>query len=320
MNPIVNFEQSPSIAIIILNWNGKDDTCECIESVQKLDYPNYKIIVADNGSKDDSIAVLTDRFPNVLIIENGQNLGYAEGNNRAITHAMAQGFDYLLLLNNDAIVDPQLLNGFISASQANPKAGVFGAKIYYLNEPEKIWFAGGNVLSDLLIINHEGFGKTDDGRSWEDIRSMDYACGCALFFKADVVKKIGTLENNFFLMWEEVDFCYRARRAGFDCLFVPKAIAWHKISASFKGGNAGCLQHYFMVRNRLLWIERNIAWKQRSRFYLKVFLPDLNYSIRGCISPNADSSRRIKAQVSLVAVRDYILRKFGDCPTWIRSI
>jgi GT2 family glycosyltransferase len=316
---MANLDPSATVAIIILNWNGKDDTCKCIESVQKLDYTNYKIIVADNGSEDDSIAVLTDRFPEVVILKNGQNLGFAEGNNRAITYAMAQGFDYLLLLNNDAIVDPQMLNSFISASQSHPKAGVFGAKIYYLSEPQKIWFAGGKILSE-LITTHEGSNQTDDGQSWEDIRPIDYACGCALFFKADVVKKIGALETNFFLMWEEVDFCYRARRAGFDCLFVPKAIAWHKISASFKGGGTGCLQHYFMVRNRLLWIERNIALKEKSVFYIKVFLPDLKYSIRGCISRNADADQRLKAQVSLVAIRDYVLRKFGDCPTWIRSI
>jgi GT2 family glycosyltransferase len=319
MKSIVNLENSPSVAIIVLNWNGKDNTCECIESVQKIDYPNYQIIVADNGSEDDSITVITHRFPDIFILENGLNLGYAEGNNRAITYAMEQGFDYILLLNNDAIVDPQVINSFISASQANPKAGVFGAKIYYLSEPRKIWFAGGKILSNFITF-HEGGGEIDDGLSWEDIRPIDYACGCTLFFKSDVVKKIGALENNFFLLWEEVDFCYRARRAGFECLFVPKAIAWHKISASFKAGNAECLQSYFMVRNRLLWIERNISWKQRSSFYVKVFSHDLNYYIRSCISAKSDSNQRMQSQVSLVAVRDYVLRKFGDCPKWIRSI
>ena len=314
-----NLINTPKIAVIILNWNGKYDTCECIESVQKLDYQRYKIIVVDNGSEDDSVQYLKQKYPDILIVENGANLGYAEGNNRAIEYAIEQNFDYILLLNNDAVVDQQILNSFINVSKAHPNAGIFGAKIYYLNEPQKIWFAGGKILPD-LITAHEGLGEIDDGVSWEEVRPIDYACGCALFFKSDVVRKIGLLESKFFLMWEETDFCCRARRAGFECLFVPKALVWHKISASFKGGDEGYLQKYFMVRNRLLWIERNTSFNQRSTFYKQAFLPDLNQYIRGYLSPRSDSKRRIKSQVYLVAVRDYILRRFGDCPSWIRSI
>ena len=310
---------NPSVAIVILNWNGKEDTCECLKSVARLKYRNYQVIVADNGSKDDSVKAISQRFPSTLIIENGDNLGYAEGNNRAISYSIEQNFDYVLLLNNDAIVDPQLLDSFMSVSEANPNAGVFGAKIYYLSEPQKIWFAGGKILPE-LITSHEGFGDIDDGLAWEEVRSIDYACGCALLVKADVIKKIGMLESKFFLMWEETDFCCRSRAAGFECLFVPKALVWHKISASFKGGDEGYLQNYFMVRNRLLWIERNISFNERCDFYRRVFIPDINNYIRGCISPNSDSRRKLKSQVSLMAVRDYLLRKFGDCPKWVRSI
>jgi GT2 family glycosyltransferase len=309
----------PSVAIIILNWNGKENTCECLKSVERLDYLNYQVIVADNGSGDDSVAEIEQKFPKTVIIKNGANLGYAEGNNRAITYALERDFEYVLLLNNDAIVDPQLINSFISASVQNHQAGVFGAKIYYLSEPRKIWFAGGKILPELLT-SHEGFGEIDDGLAWEEVRSIDYACGCALFVKSEVIEKIGALESKFFLMWEETDFCCRARKAGFECLFVPKALVWHKISASFKGGDEGYLQNYFMVRNRLLWIERNITLNERLNFYRRVFLPDLNNYIRGYISPKSDARRKLKSQVCLVAVRDYILRKFGDCPNWIRSI
>jgi GT2 family glycosyltransferase len=308
-----------SIAIIILNWNGKYDTCECIESVQKLNYSNYKIIIVDNGSEDDSVRFLRQKYSDLLIIENGANLGYAEGNNRAIEYAIDRQFDYILLLNNDAIVDSQILNSFIDVSKSHPNAGIFGAKIYYFNEPQKIWFAGGKISPD-LITGHEGIGEIDDGVSWEEVMPIDYACGCALFFKSDVVKKIGLLEKKFFLMWEETDFCCKARRAGFECLFVPKALVWHKISASFKGGDEGYLQQYFMVRNRLLWIERNISFNLRLTFYRRVMLPDLNHYLRGCISPKSGLKHRIKSQVYMTAVSDYVLRNFGDCPSWIRSI
>jgi GT2 family glycosyltransferase len=316
----VDMTNSPKVAIVILNWNGRDNTCECLESVQKLDYANYQVIVADNGSEDDSVTVLKQKFPNIVIIENGANLGYAEGNNRAITYAIEREFDDILLLNNDAIVDPQLLNSFVRVSEDNPNAGVFGAKIYYLSEPQKIWFAGGKIRPDILLTAHEGFGEIDDSRSWEEVRPIDYACGCALFVRSDVIKKIGVLESKFFLMWEETDFCYRARRAGFECLFVPKALVWHKISASFKGGDEGYLQNYFMVRNQLLWIELNIPDRERFRFYMRVLLPNITRDMRGFFSPKSDLKRRIKSKVSLVAVRDYIFRKFGDCPDWIRYI
>jgi GT2 family glycosyltransferase len=316
---MTSINHSPSVAIVVLNWNGKENTCECLESVEKLDYLNYQVIVADNGSEDDSVVAIEQKFPKTLIIKNGANLGYAEGNNRAITYAVERDFEYVLLLNNDAIVDPQLINSFISASNQNPGSGVFGAKIYYLSEPRKIWFAGGKILPELLT-SHEGFGEMDDGLAWEEVRSIDYACGCALLVKSEVIEKIGALESKFFLMWEETDFCYRARAAGFDCLFVPKALVWHKISASFKGGDEGYLQNYFMVRNRLLWIERNISFDRRLAFYQRVLLPNLSQYVRGWISPNSDSKRRMRSQVSLVAVRDYFLRKFGDCPSWIRSI
>lgn len=311
---------SPSVAIVILNWNGKDNTCECLESVQKIDYLNYKVIVADNGSEDDSVLSVKQKFPNTLIIENGANLGYAEGNNRAITYAVEQNFDYVLLLNNDAIVDAQVINSFIIASNNNPNAGVFGAKIYYLNEPTRIWFAGGKITEDLLLTSHEGFGEIDDGLSWEEVRPIDYACGCALLVRSDVIKKIGVLESKFFLMWEETDFCCRARRAGFECLFVPKALVWHKISASFKGGDEGYLQNYFMVRNRLLWIERNIDFSKRIKFYYRILLPDIFNYIKGYINPKSESTHRIRSQVSIAAVTDYTFRKFGDCPNWIRAI
>ena len=110
-----------SVAIIILNWNGKHDTCECIDSARKLNYPNYEIIVVDNGSEDESVQFLGKKYPDILILENGANLGYAEGNNRAIKYAIEQEFDYILLLNNDAVVDPQILNSFISVSKIYPK-------------------------------------------------------------------------------------------------------------------------------------------------------------------------------------------------------
>jgi GT2 family glycosyltransferase len=308
----------PKIFILILNWNGKKDTCECLKSVREIDYPNYEVVVMDNGSHDDSVKTFIEKFPEVTIIENRANLGFAEGNNRGISYALERNADFILLLNNDAIVDPYILKSFVEASEKNSSAGVFGAKIYYLNEPKKIWFAGGVWLSDTAQTGHEGYGQTDDGKTWEKIKKIDYACGCALFVKAEVIKTIGMLEHKYFLTWEETDFCYRAKSADFECLLVPAAHVWHKVSASFDGGAGGLLLQYFMWRNRLLWIERNLSLAERSRIYVKIIFPEISSYLRSALSPR-DTNHRARARINLVALRDYLLRRFGDCPDWIRS-
>ncbi len=309
----------PKVYIIILNWNGKDDTCESVRSAQKIEYSNYDVIVVDNGSQDGSVETLKKEFPEITIIENNANLGYAEGNNRGIAYAMSKGCDYIFILNNDAIVDPCIIKKFLHVSKERPKAGVFGAKIYYLKEPNKIWFAGGAWVREIALFTHVGYDQIEDNSTWSDTREIDYACGCALFVKSEVIQKIGVLEHKYFLTWEESDFCYRARRAGFECLLVPSAHVWHKVSASFNGGDSGLLHRYFMQRNRLLWIERNVPLGERIRIYLKVILPEVVSSIRVYVSPKSNSHHRKKHEVNLVAVKDYLLRRFGDCPSWLRS-
>jgi GT2 family glycosyltransferase len=309
----------PKIFILVLNWNGKKDTCECLKSIREIDYPNYEVVVMDNGSHDDSVKTFIENFPEVTVIENKANLGFAEGNNRGISYALAKNADFILLLNNDAIVDPHILKSFVEAIEKNSNAGVFGAKIYYLNEPRKIWFAGGVWLPNIGQTDHEGMGQTDDGQTWEKVKKIDYACGCALFIKAEVIKKIGMLEQKFFLTWEETDFSYRARRAGFDCLFVPTALVWHKVSASFNGGAGGLLQQYFMSRNRLLWMERNLKLADRLKIYRKIIFPEFKSYICSILSPKSDSKRRTESKVNLIAYRDYLFRSFGDCPDWIRT-
>jgi GT2 family glycosyltransferase len=309
----------PKIFILILNWNGREDTCACLESVRKIDYPNYEVVVMDNGSQDNSVEAFREKFPEFTVIENNANLGFAEGNNRGISYALKKNADFILLLNNDAIADANILKMFIEASENYPSAGIFGAKIYYLNEPKKIWFAGGVWLPDIGQTGHEGMDQIDDGKTWENVKEIDYACGCALFVKSEVIKKIGMLEQKYFLTWEETDFAYRARRAGFSCLFVPTALVWHKVSASFNGGAGGLLQQYFMTRNRFLWMERNLSLVDRFAVYPKVIYHDFKSYIRSCLSPKSGSTRRKRLKVILLAYRDYVFRRFGDCPDWVRS-
>jgi GT2 family glycosyltransferase len=311
---------NPKILIIILNWNGKSDTLECLESVIKIDYNNYQIVVVDNGSADDSVAAIREKYPTVTLIENEANLGYAEGNNVGIRYALSEQADYVMLLNNDTIVDLNLLTSLVEASEEYPTAGIFGAKIYYIDPPNKIWFAGGKWNLETAKSEHIGGNEIDDSGLWSEIKEVDYACGCALLIKTEVIQKIGLLESRFFLTWEELDWCYGAKKLGYQSLIVPKAMVWHKISASFVGGANKFHQQYFLERNRLLWIEKHLPLNQKIFIYKTVILPQCYKNLRGYLSPNASSTKKARCQVSLAAFRDYLQRRFGDCPPWVRSI
>lgn len=332
--------QAPSIEIIILNWNGKADTLACLDSVRQIDYPNYKVMVVDNGSTDDSVIAIRDTFPDIELVETGANLGYAGGNNFGIRIAMEREVDYVLLLNNDTVVDPQMLHGFVEAALAKPEAGAFAAKIFYFSEPTKLWYAGGSWRHDGLYFVHDGMGEVDDSNRYGALREIDYACGCALFMRHKALDEVGLLDETFFLTYEETDWCYRAREKGFASVFVPEAKVWHKVSASF-GGQESPLVAYFMARNKLLWAERHLPRRDHWRLVLQTFgdirsglLPPFSYiraesgvsprhlywGVRAYIRNMTERYREPTRQASLAALRDFLLRRFGDCPDAVRKL
>ncbi len=275
------------ICIIVLNWNNAKDTIECLSSLQKITYPNFTILVVDNGSTDTSIECISQAFPHIPILKNGTNLGFAEGNNRGILHAIEKGAEAFLILNNDTIVHPDILHAFHDAATQYPKAGVFGAKIFYFDDPAKVWYAGGDVDLNCYVCVHSGSDT-------QKIEETNYACGCALFIKKEVIKKVGLMDPRFFLLWEEIDWCWRIRKAGYQCLFVPQAKVWHKISSSFEGGYRGDSWNYYYFRNRLLFLKLHFPFTSRFKTSIKEIL-----FIKGA---------------KLQGVRDYFLGRFGKKP------
>lgn len=306
------------IIILILNWNGKEDTIECLESIQHIDYPNYQIVVIDNGSTDGSVIAIREKFSLVHIIENKANLGFAAGNNVGIEYAVSEGANYVLLLNNDTIVDSQLLREFINASEKHPEAGILGAQIYIYKYPQKIWYAGVKWLPEQAKFIHLGSGKIDAEGDWQEIRETEYICGCALLIKTEVIRKIGVLDPRYFLMWEETDWCYRARQAGYRCLVVPDSKVWHKISASFSGGDKAPHYQYFWWRNRFLWIEKSISFPTSLRLYW-VILKEIRRQVHRYLNPSTTQQERLRIKAAWQGINDYIFRRFGDCPDWVRS-
>lgn len=319
----------PKVSIIILNWNGKADTLACLNSLQKSTYSNQDIIVVDNGSGDDSVEQITSLYPSVILLETGENLGYAEGNNVGIRYALEHHADYILLLNNDTVVAPDFLDQLVNAAEQNTAVGVFAATLFYMDQPETVWFAGAQWNAKTLAFDYP---YQDEKLPAHITTHTDYACGAALFFRADVAHTIGLLDARFFLVWEESDWCLRARRSGYGCQLVPSAYVWHKVGASF-AGESSPLRQYFSYRNRLLWAEKNLSLIDLARLIADscpAFLPKFTLSqaeavplIKRVVWSIHDWQKNwcsTLLQAKRRGIIDYVLRRFGDCPDSIRVL
>ncbi len=308
---------NPSVDIIVLNWNGKADTLICLDSLSRLVYDRYRVIVVDNGSIDDSVATIRAVFPGLPLVETGRNLGYAGGNNAGLRYALEHDpADYIFILNNDTEASPSLLARLVAAAGRYPAVGVFGPKIYFKDRPSILWFAGARWDRTTHSFRHIGINEPDAARFDAPIE-VDYITGCALFMRRSVVEKVGLLDERFFLVYEEVDWCYRARGEGFASMTVPDALLWHRVSASF-GGSSSPLEHYFLSRNRLLWAERHLPVLERRGSTSK--------SWRAPVSPAAVARtvERFAVEAHLLAVSfdglagiRLVLSRVQPCaPTW----
>lgn len=264
----------PHVAVLVLNWNGWRDTRACLASVRQLAYPNVSTYLVDNGSTDGSAGRCAVEFPWVRVIRNEDNLGFAGGNNVGIRRALADGADYVLLLNNDTVVEPTMLAHLVSAGEQSAGIGMVGPKIYYESDRRRIWFAGGRITAPGRI-GHYGWNQLDHGQC-DEPREVDFITGCALLIKRAVFERIGCLAPEFFLLFEETDFCARARRHGFQCWYEPRATLYHKVSASFGGFSPD--YYYYFSRNYLLFQERNMVpvygWRAKvyaARYLASVF-------------------------------------------------
>jgi len=246
-------QQVFQVCIIVLNWNGRVDTLACLASLSQLDYPARTIVVVDNGSSDDSVTAIRTAYPQVTLIETGENLGYAGGNNVGLRYAMAQGADYALLLNNDTVVDPTFLRILMDAAEADPTVGIAGPTIYYHERPDVIWSAGGAIDWQRGSTWMVGLDERDEGQFGTEPRTVDFITGCAILVRRTVMEQVGLLDERFFAYYEETEWCVRAARAGYKILHVPLARMWHKISPSARADSP--LVHYYMTRNRLLFLK-----------------------------------------------------------------
>ena len=296
----------PTVYTVIVNWNGKKDTDVCLASLARADTRNVKfhVLVVDNGSSDDSVQYLQKKYPWVTVLPTGANLGFTGGNNVGIKYALSHGADFIWLLNNDTFVDKAVLS--MVDQFDDPKVGICGSKIYFAprhefhadryteNERGRVfWYAGGLVDWQNMYASHRGVDEVDHGQYDKTIETP-FITGCSMMIRRRVFERVGLLDDRYYLYLEDLDFCLRARQAGFTLLYVPTSVLWHiNAGSSARPGNP--LHEYYITRNRLLLGFRYAP--ARTRFAL--FRESVRFAFQG-------------TPVRRKAVTDALLGRYGN--------
>ncbi|MEW6511325.1 MAG: glycosyltransferase family 2 protein [Bacteroidota bacterium] len=248
----------PLTYIIIVNWNGKQDTLECLASLRAATHPNARILVVDNGSQDGSPEAIRSAHPGVEILETGRNLRFAGGNNLGLRRALARGAEQVMLLNNDTTVAPDFLDLMTRCLRSSTAIGVVAPTILYYDRPDLIWYGGGEISFWTGTMRHVGIRQREDATD-TTVRDTAYASGCCLLARREAVEAAGMLDETFFIYTEDADWCMRVRRAGFRIVYEPRARIWHKVSVSAGGHlSAFKLRHKFLSNMR--FFARHAAW------------------------------------------------------------
>jgi len=250
----------PSVYIIILNWNGGRDTIESVESCRRLTYPNFRILIVDNGSTDGSEAFIREKFPDQEIIQTGANLGFAGGNNTGVRYAIERRADYVWLLNNDATVAPDALAQLVRTAGADERIGMVGSKIVYSENSGLLWYAGANLDFDTpWLMHHRGLGQEDTGQ-YGKVEETGFVTGCSLLARREMLLEIGLMDENFFLYFEDSDLSVRAKKAGWKLFYCPASRIYHKVSLSVGGADSPVMLYYYS-RNFLYFVNKNFPEK-----------------------------------------------------------
>lgn len=255
-----------SVFVSILNFNGQENTLECLRSLEKVNTKgiNLTVLLIDNGSKE-KLKIKTSEFKlNIEIIYNKENLGFAGGHNVGISYALSKSADYIIILNNDVFIDEEFIYELVKSAKENPKAGIIAPKIYFAKGFEYhkgkykdedlgrvFWYAGGEMDWNNVIGHHRGVDEVDNGQ-YDKTEETEYASGCCMLVSRKTFEKVGGFDKNYFLYYEDSDLCQRIKAAGFKIIYEPKAVIWHK-NAGSAGGPGSPLQDYYITRNRMLF-------------------------------------------------------------------
>lgn len=222
------WDHEPLTYVIVLNWNGWRDTLMCLDSLQDLDYPNYRTVVVDNGSTDGSVEHIHIKYPDQVVLESGTNLGFSAGNNLGIKYALEQGAEYIWLLNNDAQAAPQALSAMVDLLESNATVGAAASVIYDQADPQRVQAWGGGTVN---LWTGTTKVQVEPGAA----RNLDYLTGASILLRASTLEDVGLLDEAYFLFWEDVELGFRIRSRGWQLAVAEPSRIWHKASASMGG-------------------------------------------------------------------------------------
>jgi GT2 family glycosyltransferase len=242
---------APTVWAVVLNWNRPEDTELCVESLRAGDYPALEILVVDNGSDAAKYAELQQRLESVDVFRLESNLGFGAGNNTGARYALERGADYVLLINNDTTVHPRMIGMLIEVMESDPMVGVAGPIIYYMDQPDTVWFAGYRITGKLYVLRRGLRLKLP----LKPVEEVDFVSGCGMLLRRETVEQVGMFSPEYFMYYEDLDLCLRVKQAGWKIACVTGARMWHKVSAS-SGGSFSPMKQYHQVRSSLIFYRR----------------------------------------------------------------
>jgi GT2 family glycosyltransferase len=296
----------PRVGIVILHWHNAADTIRCIASIAASDYPACSVLVVDNGSGDGSgeQVCAAAEYPDLALVVNRRNLGYTGGNNVGIRYWLRAGVEYILLLNDDAVLDRHAITAMVTALAGDMTAGAAGPKIYAQEDPARLLTAGGHLDHRYRAVPR-GLGQLDTGQ-FAALAEVSYLSGCALLVRRQVFQAVGLFDPNYFVYHEDVDWCYRVRQAGYRLLLVPDAHVWHPDTRARDDNSA--FVSYYIARNRLLFMRKHgVGWTLMARTLAGEARLWLTWSIR----PRWHSKRPQAAALSR-AIWDFLTGHKGQ--------
>ncbi len=265
---MVNPVASPRVLVIVLNWNGADDTLACLESLAAVPAPPFDVLVIDNGSRRSVAPTVRTRFPNVRCIELPVNQGYAGGNNVGLRVALGERYDFAYVLNNDTVVDHGFLSAALAAAAA-PGVACVGGKVVAFDDPTRLWMTYGTVNYRQSLIGLAGWGKRDHGQ-YDSLRDVEWVPGCGMLLSCAALADVGLFDERFFAYHEDVDWCTTARERGWRILFAPQSVVRHRGNRTLGGAVYASPRKYLSARSTVLFARKHARPWQHVKLWASI--------------------------------------------------
>ncbi len=295
----------PNVHIVILNWNGIEDTLQCLKSIEALTYSAVRVIVIDNGSREDQAATISKTFPKAVILPQITNLGFCGGCNVGIEYAIENGADYVMLLNNDTLVPTDLIDRLLSGIENLDNVAAASPVILEHPNTDKVWYSDARWVAGeaqfRLSVPGEQYADMCEGKPYE----TQFACGCCMLMPVSALKKVGLLDERYFAFYDEAAWCATAKRHGLRSYVVPSAFMYHKVSRS----TPALVATYLLTRNRLLWMKENLPLGTRLRSFTYLAKELVWHRLNLLRTSERHFSKR-HSQTVVQGYKDYFARRF----------